>query len=210
MLILTNIKTSRVNNRVNLIFSDSSYLPFFIDDVFKLNLKKGQSINSKKLNLLKEKSFYYLGREYTLRQIAISPKTQKTLSQKLKIFFRKRNPSYPSSKIIADIISELKSKKLINNDDFIYYFINKNRHRSKKEIIYRLGQQGIILDPQKLNKMIPDNDLILIQRFLNKKKINRKDMKNFNYRQKIIASLFRRGFKLENIRNVIDESFKLK
>lgn len=210
MLTLTNIKTSRINNRINLVFSDTSYLPLFVDDLFKLKLVKGQSVTPKKLALLKEKSSYYLGREYALRQIAISPKSKKILSKKLKNFFHKRKLDCSQSKIIDNILSDLESRNLLNANDFISYFINKNKHRSQKEIIFRLHQQGIDIDFWELKKIIPDNDLTLIRKILDKKKITPKDLKDFNYRQKIMASLFRRGFNLEDIRKSIDDHLNLK
>jgi len=210
ILTLTNIKTSRVSNRVNLIFSDGSYLPFFIDDVIKLSLAKNQSVDTEKLDLIKQTSLKYLGREYALRQIAISPKTSKILIQKLKLFFQKKRTDISTQNIIDEIISELESKKLLNQDDFVSYFINKNHHRSRTEIIFRLHRQGIDLSPQFLDKILPQNDSDLIKKFLIKKKIDPKDLKNFNYRQKIMASLFRRGFNIDNIRAAIDDSLKLK
>ena len=80
MLTLTDIKTSRIPNRVNLTFSDQSYLPFFIDDVVKLSLTKNQSISPEIFDKIVSASLFYLGKEYALRQVAISPKTQKIIS----------------------------------------------------------------------------------------------------------------------------------
>ena len=62
MLVLTNIKTSRIPNRVNLTFSDDSYIPFFIDDVIKLSLQKNQNIDEEKFSDIISASLSYLGR----------------------------------------------------------------------------------------------------------------------------------------------------
>jgi len=216
MLQLSNIKASRITNRVNLIFSDGSYLPFFIDDVVKLSLHKGQEVDITQYEIIKNKSLLYLGKEYALRQIAISPKTEKKLELKLKIYFQKFKKKYNLSdidsivSIIKDIISELNSRNLLNKTDFTTYFINKNRHKSRTEILYLLSQQGIESTPFITDQLDFKNDLKLIQKYITKKKITPQDLKDFKYRQKIMASLFRRGFKISDIKAVIDAQSNLK
>ena len=73
-----------------MIFSDNSYLPFFIDDVVKFSLQKNQTLDEEKFSQVIFAALFYLGWEYALRQVAISPKTEKIISQKLKLFFIKR------------------------------------------------------------------------------------------------------------------------
>lgn len=216
MLQLSNIKASRITNRVNLIFSDGSYLPFFIDDVVKLSLHKGQEVDIPQYDIIKDKSMLYLGREYALRQIAISPKTEKKLTLKLKIYFQKFKKKFnligtnSIASIISIIISDLNDRNLLNKTDFTTYFINKNRHKSRTEILYLLSQQGIEITPFVTEQLNFGNDLELIQKYLTKKKINPQDLKDFSYRQKVMASLFRRGFKISDIKTVIDGQVNLK
>src|SRR5574344_981904 len=110
MLQLISIKpASRIKNRIWLSFSDSSFLPFFIDDVVKLSLQKNQEIDDQKLELITIKSLFYVGQEYALRQIAISPKTEKIIKQKLKTFFYKTIIKYQiKTKInIEDISADI-------------------------------------------------------------------------------------------------------
>lgn len=216
MLQLSNIKASRIPNRVNLIFSDGSYLPLFIDDVVKLSLHKGQDVDDLLCQNIKDKSLIYLGREYALRQIAISPKTEKSLKLKLKLFFQKikkkfnLNTDDSISIVIDQIITDLNSKNLLNQENFISYFINKNRHKSKTQIIYLLSQQGIEITSEITNQFTSENEQKLIEKFLNKKRVSADLLKDFNYRQKITASLFRRGFKLSDIKAAIDAILNLK
>lgn len=216
MLQLSNIKASRITNRVNLIFSDGSYLPLFIDDVVKLSLHKGQEIDQKLYEIITNTSLLYLGREYALRQIAISPKTEKNLKLKLKLFFQKIRKKFnlitsdSISNIIDQIITNLNSKNLLNQESFVSYFINKNRHKSKTQILYLLSQQGIEINPEITNRFTLDDDQKLIEKYLNKKRVSADLLKDFNYRQKIMASLFRRGFKLSDIKAVIDGLSNLK
>jgi SOS response regulatory protein OraA/RecX len=212
MLSLINIKTSRIRNRVNLVFSDSSYLPFFIDDVINLSLKKNQPIDSDKLDQITFATLLYLGKEYALRQIAISPKTEKILFQKLKVYFYKTTQKFKllSQKsfdlIIDQIVNDLKSKNLLNQSDFINYFVKKNKSKSIVEIKFLLRQLGIDISSLNLSS---ENELDSIKKILSKKKISKELMVDYNYKNKIYASLFRTGFQISDIKAAIDEYLSL-
>ncbi|MPN46116.1 Regulatory protein RecX [bioreactor metagenome] len=181
-----------------------------------MSLHKGQEIDQKLYEIIKDTSLLYLGREYALRQIAISPKTEKTLKLKLKLFFQKIRKKFnlitsdSISIIIDQIISDLNSKNLLNQTDFVSYFINKNRHKSKTQILYLLCQQGIEITPDITSQLSSDGDYQLIEKYFNKKRISPDLLKDFNYRQKLMSSLFRRGFKLSDIKAVIDAFLNLK
>lgn len=212
MLSLTNIKISRIPNRVNLTFSDGSYLPFFIDDVVRLSLVKNQELDSEKLTQIISFSFTYLGKEYALRQIAISPKTETIVAQKLKIYFIRLSQKFKlfsqisSKSVIEKIIKEIKSRGLFNQSDFIAYFVNKNKSKSINEIKFLLRQKGI--DPSSLN-LSSKNELESIKKILSKKKINKEFMADFNLKNKLYASLFRAGFQISDIKAAIDDYLSL-
>lgn len=208
MLTLISIKTSRIPNRVNLIFSDDSYLPFFIDDVVNFSLQKNQLIDPEKLNQIALSSLSYLGREYALRQIAISPKTEKIIFQKLKLFFiRTINKHQHFSglefdSIISDIISYLNSKNLLDPSDFINNFITKNHRKSVSQIKFLLTQKGIDTTGLKFDKT---NDLNSIKLILAKKRVNCKTLTDFKAKNKLYSSLFRQGFDISDIKAAIDD-----
>jgi SOS response regulatory protein OraA/RecX len=214
MLVLTNIKASRFPNRVNLVFSDGSYLPFFIDDTIKLSLKKNQSITPKLLTKITTTSLTYLGTDYSLRQIALSPKTEKIIADKLKLYFSRLKHKFvlfssaSTAKIITDIILQLKSKKLLNPDDFISSFITRNKSKSVSEIKFLLRQKGI--NSQDIPNLPSKNDIDAIKTILAKKKPTRKLMADFKQKQRLYASLFRRGFQISDIKAAIDDYLSLK
>lgn len=212
MLSIVNIKTSQINNRVNLVFSDGNYLPFFIDDVIRLSLVKNHELTSEILDQIKYLSLLYLGKEYTLRQIAISPKTEKILFQKLKIYFVKITQKYkllssaPIDSTISQIITQLKERQLLNQSKFIDYFVKKNKHKSVVEIKYLLKQQGI--DTSSID--IPqENENESIKKILSKKNINREILTNYRQKNKLYASLFHKGFSVSSIKAAIDEYLSL-
>lgn len=212
MFSLTNIKTSRIPNRVNLTFSDGSYLPFLVDDVVRLSLVKNQEVNQEKLARIISLSLAYLGKEYALRQIAISPKTETIISQKLKIYFIKTTQKFklfsqvPFDSIIKKTIEEIKARGFLNQSDFVTYFVNKNKSKSANEIKFLLRQKGINLSSLNLSL---NNDLDSLKKILSKKKINRELMANFNFKNKLYASLFRAGFQISDIKAAIDDYLSL-
>ena len=209
---LTNIKTSRIPNRVNLIFSDGSYLPFFIDDVVRLKLVKNQALDPDQLDQIISTSLSYLGREYALRQIAISPKTETLISQKLRIFFIKKTQKFKLFSqanflnIAKGIIQDLKDKNLLNQKDFVNYFINKNKSKSASEIKFLLRQKGVDLSEVDIPV---GNEIGSIKKILAKKRVNRELMADFNYKNKLYASLFRHGFQISDIKAAIDDYLSL-
>ena len=214
MLQLISIKSaSKIKNRVWLTFSDSSFLPFFIDDVVKLSLQKNQEIDDQKLELITTKSLFYLGQEYALRQIAISPKTEKIIKQKLKTFFYKTVIKYQIKTkvniedISDDILANLNNKGLLDSKSFIDYFVKKNQRKSKRQILFLLQQQGINSDLVSSDLFNQTDDVIKIKKILNKKNINIDYFSDFNKKNKIISSLYNKGFSLSDIKCAIDDLF---
>ena len=208
---IIKIKASQTPNQVWLTFSDQSYLPFFIDDVVKLSLAKNQELNDSQFQQIIKTCLNYLGREYALRQIAISPKTQKIIDQKLKLFFQKTIAKYKLNinglnltEIRQQIIQFLNSKKLLNDQDFIDYFVKKNAKKSHQQITYLLQQYGV--DSSLLNsiKNNQTSEIDKINQILDRKKIDKSKLKDFNEKNKIKAALFRRGFNLSDINAAID------
>lgn len=205
MLTITSIKAARKRpNQVWLSFSDSSYLPFFIDDVVKLSLIKNQEIDEEKLKLITRTALQFLGREYALRQIAISPKTEKIINQKLNLFFRKTILKYKLNsndlnltEICQQIISDLKNKKLLNQADFVSYFVKRNQKKSQQQIIYLLKGLGINQEFLSSIKIDKQSEIDKIKKIVLKKK-------NID-KLKLKSSLFRRGFNFSDINVVIDD-----
>lgn len=197
---LVNIKASKTPNQVWLTFSDHSFLPFFIDDVVKLSLTKNQEIDDQKLEEIIKSCLFFKGREYALRQIAISPKIEKIIYQKLKIFFPKicfkYQIKYPNiNQVIEEIIDYLNSKSLLDPESFTNYFIQKNKNKSRQQISFLLSRYG-------LKSTLPNNDLELIKKIIQKKS-------NMD-KLKLKALLYRRGFNLSDINAAIDDYFNFR
>jgi SOS response regulatory protein OraA/RecX len=177
-MIVQKLKPSRIKNRINVCFDDGSYLPMLIDDVVKLSLKKNKEVD---LDVLKKFSQNYLAKEYALRQIAISPKTEKILSQKLRQKFK----DFDSEKLLKELHQYLKE------ENYISYIQNKFKHKSNREITYRLKMAGI-------NFVCQSNDQAKIRQIIAKKP-------NIS-----ISSLISKGFSYPDIKSVFANLSQIK
>ena len=209
---ISNIKASRIPNRVWLTFSDKSFIPFFIDDVVKLSLVRNQEIDDSRFQLIIQTCLFFIGHEYALRQIAISPKTKKIINQKLKSFFQRVILKYKINtnnvnlnEINQQILQDLEDRKLLNDQDFINYFIKKNHKKSRQQIVYSLQQFGVNSELLSLINFDQESDLDKIKNLLNKKNIDKSKLTDFNEKNKIKASLYRRGFNISDINTAFDD-----
>lgn len=209
---ITSIKTSKTPNQVWVTFSDKSYIPFFIDDVVKLSLVKNEELDESRYQQIIQACLLFKGQEYALRQIAISPKVEKIINHKLRFFFRKIILKYKLNTnnlnlndIIQKIIEYLKNKNLLNDSDFVSYFVKKNHKKSRQQIIYMLQQFGVNQETLSLISFNQENDVDKIKNILNKKKIDKTKLSDFNEKNKLKASLFRRGFNISDINSAIDD-----
>lgn len=175
---IQKLKPSRIRNRINIVFDDGSYLPFFIDDLVKNNLKIGNDVNFEDLRKI---STNYLAHEYALRQIAISPKTEKILRQKLKQKFKILD--------LEDIITAV--SPYLDDQKYIEYIQKKFKRKSNREISYRLKLAGISFNCHQDEKE-------KIEKLLQKKK-------NIS-----ISALIGRGFAYDDIKSVFAKNGLLK
>lgn len=210
MRTILSINSSRFPTRVYLKFSDDSYLPFFIDDVFLLKLKKDQSIDDEKFDSILRSSIFYLLKESALRQISYSPKSRVSLQKKLSVLLKKNLIKYKIPfknefrEIINEVISKLADQGLLKDDDFVKYFIKKNQKKSRQEIEYLLKMEGFS------NISFKSDDKEKIKKIFIKKNYKKEDFSDFSKKNKIMSSLYRKGFSLSDIKATIDDFLNLK
>lgn len=203
------LPSRRTKNRVWLIFSDSSKLPFFADDVVVLGLKTNLEINDELLEKIKTRSLYYLLYNYSLNQIALSPKISQTLSpkirQKLYFYQRKYKLTGDYQFLVDQIIDKISSLNLLDELSFSQYLLRKNKKHSR-QYLSRLFSFYHLTPPQNT----PEGDIENIRDILLKKKYISLNFSDNTVKNKLIASLLRKGFAYHDIKTVIDELIKNK
>jgi len=208
---IKSIKPTKSSSTMILVFNDNSILPFSTDDLVKMNIKKHVDLTSELTTQIYQKSAEHQLWEYSLRQLSMLSQPEKTIAQKLKNFSRKiilftdlKNSTLDTAPMISGIVSRLKERGLISNSDYAQNFVKKSQNKSKRQILAQLFQKGI--DRSDLNQAVSSiDDKKKIRIFLEKKKYTYKNFTNYSEKNKIMASLYRRGYTLSDIKSVIDD-----
>jgi SOS response regulatory protein OraA/RecX len=204
------VKPTLRPNRINLLFDNQKYLPFFVDDFVALGLKKNEPLAPEIITEICRQSVYFLAKDYCLRQISISPKVEKTLTPKLKNFLQKviKKYDYPVavdlSKIIESCLLYLNSQKLLDETKFVNYYLKRYPRKSQNELLFRLRQLGVSVSVVS-DQSEPNSDREKIIKILQKKKITSEIMRNYQEKNRLYSSLYRKGFSLSQVKSVIDE-----
>ncbi|MFA5894684.1 MAG: RecX family transcriptional regulator [Candidatus Shapirobacteria bacterium] len=205
MQIITISPSRKSQQQVWLKFDDGTLLPFKVDDIVRLKLSKFTDISSDFFQTILVASATYLLLEYSLRQIAISPKTEKSLQQKLKIYCQKLKFKYNFSldliyPLIDSTVQRIVDDGLIDNQGYVDHLLRKYPRKSSAEISYLLRQQGITYAP-KLDSSV---EITKIKNIIIKK-YSSYNLADYNVKNKLVSNLARKGFPIEFIKTAIDE-----
>ena len=207
LLLQRLLPSRRTKNRVWLIFSDSSKLPFFADDAVVLGLKTNLEIGDELFEKIKTKCLYYLLYNYSLNQIALSPKIEKILSpkirQKLHFYLRKYKLSGEYLYLVDEIIAKLSDLNLLDDNAFAEHLLRKNKKHSRQYISRLFSFYQLSLPQEFLG-----TDVQNIKDILVKKKYASLNWAENSVKNKVIASLARKGFAYNDIKTAIDELSK--
>lgn len=205
--LLRLLPSRRTKNRIWLIFSNQLKLPFFADDVVKLGLKSKLEISDELFEKIKISSLYYLLYNYSLNQVALSPKISQTLSpkikQKLHFYLRKYQLSGEYVYLVDEIIDKLSSHQLLDEVSFSHHLLRKNSHRSRQYLLHLFSYYHLDFPEDYQN-----NDQTSIKNILMKKKFSSLNLSEKAVKNKLLASLARKGFAYNDIKTVIDELSK--
>lgn len=204
-MILVSVKISRKNSRLLwLKFLEGRLLLLSADDFVSLGLHRLQDIDPSLFARLEKLSAVFLLREYSLRQIAISPKIRSILHPKLVVYSHRlcQKFNYPADifpELINLALNRLFEENLLNESAYIDYFVHRYSRKSTAEINFRLRRLG--LNPPQIDST-SDRPKIkdLIQ-----KRYSRLNLLDHSDKNKVISSLARKGFAINDIKTAIDE-----
>lgn len=203
-MILKSLKVGRVSDTVWLVFEDGRRLPFNLDLAVGLHLKAGQDI----VNMadIEAQSLTHLLVNYSLNQVAISPKVEglllPKLNQKARFYIRKYLLGVDPVTSISQAVDYLHSRHLLEESQFVSYFLRRHSHRSSlyiRQYLRHLGISSVLLD----NFVVDDSGAInkLIIRKIPRDYFNL----DINTRQKLLFSIVRKGFPYHKVKTMIDE-----
>lgn len=200
---IISVNVSKKNSHlVWLKFTGGILLPFSAEDYVLMHLKKFESISDDQFLAIQTGSARFLLTEYSFRQVAISPKVRKLLSQKLqlysrKIIFRFQYPENLVSNLIPLVVDKIDSLGLLDETGFVEYFTRRHRRQSGSQINFQLRQFGINI------KTETTGDVDKIKSIL-QKKYRPEDFSDYKSKSKIIAKLYQKGFSVGDIKTAID------
>jgi len=208
-MLLKHIKASRTPQEVSLSFDNGQKFPVSATDVVNLHLAVGQEFDSQQFETVANHAIRYLLLKYSLRQIALSPKTEALLLPKIRLCLKKiayrysLSSSSPDS-LVGETLSYLHNHKLLEPADYASYLVHRSRHQSRLYLRYRMNLAGVKPgDYPNLAELHDDQENI--RHFINRHPIDFSDPKA---RNRLIASLLRRGFAFPEVKSVIDDIAK--
>lgn len=140
---------------------------------------------------------YQRAKSYVIRRLASQPYHSRQLAKLLQ-------ERLVSTSTASRIIKECVDKGFINDDSWIESFIRQNHKKMGVHAIMRkLQAKGLINEEiQAIYEkwMDPEKEKQSIERLL-QTKYRKKNLNNFAERQKVVASLMRKGFSIEAIRS---------
>ena len=188
------------NNLYEVTFDNKDKINLYDDIILKYELLLKKEINNKDLDKIIIENSYLESYYLALKYINIRLRTEKEIRNKLKNY---------DKKVIDYTINRLKNEGYINNSLYIKSYINDEIN------LKNVGQNKIIYDLKKLgfneNDILNYLDSIDNNIFLDKitnyiqKRINiNHNLSGLYLKNKIIQELIQKGFKKEDIINILD------
>ncbi|MGN0411574.1 MAG: regulatory protein RecX [Lachnospiraceae bacterium] len=193
---------------------DKSRVKVYIDEQFAFVLYKGElrSMGLKQNSAITEHQLFQITSEIlpkrakkrAMNLLQKRQYTEKQLRDKLK-------QGLYQEEVIDDAVKYVKSFHYIDDlrfasDYIIYYSDYRSRGRIENDLIKKGIDRDVILKAYALTE---EKDNLTDEQDLIRKELEKKhfhiDEADFTQKQKIIGYLYRKGFRLENIRNVIDD-----
>ena len=192
---------------------DKSRVKVYIDEQFAFVLYKGElrSMGLKQNSAITEHQLFQITSEIlpkrakkrAMNLLQKRQYTEKQLRDKLK-------QGLYQEEVIDDAVEYVKSFHYIDDlrfasDYILYYSEYRSRGRIENDLIKKGIDRDVILKAYALTE---EKDNLTDEQDLIRKELEKKhfciDEADFAQKQKIIGYLYRNGFRLENIRNVID------
>jgi SOS response regulatory protein OraA/RecX len=204
------VKTTKPNRSCQAlyVYTDTSAIYILpLEVALKLHFRPGNELTD--IPFLETTSLQYLLKEYALRQIAISPKSRHILSQKLtqKLNDYKFKYNYSQDISISEILDYLEARNLLDASSFARHIVFKNRNKSSQFISQKLKQQK--LSSEDVSEAMLQVDLVhqreLLQKLIAKLKIKYQKQPLFVQKQKILSSVYQKGFSVSQAKNLLDQ-----
>ncbi|NLJ95716.1 MAG: regulatory protein RecX [Clostridiales bacterium] len=210
-MIITKIEEINIGRGKNklafLIYADENFIfLFYSQDIRNYQLKEGCEITPSLYERIIEETVYRRAKQKALATLKRVDKTEKEIRLKLK-------DGYYTDEIIDMTIDYLEKYNYINDERYTSNYIRTHKlNKSKLAIKTNLLKKGInktVLEKIIFDEYInfedeSDPEMIAIQRAVHKKYNNISSL-SWKEKQKLIASLYRKGFDIDKIQTYLKE-----
>ncbi len=197
----------RDKNRYNF-FVDGEYMfALFDDTILKYGLRKGDTLDDRKIREMKEYDDYNYGKRVAYNYLAYRQRSRKEIERKLKT-------KKISVKVTEKVIKWLEDLKYINDEEFAKHFIESKVQRKpigRRMVERKLFQSGI--EKETIQKAVTENYTPemelekadeLIEKYI--KKLRYKD--EFDKKNKCFKYLAGRGFEFDIVEQIVNKHCK--
>jgi regulatory protein len=199
-IIEVNVGRSKKKSAYKIYIDDDYAFLLYRQDIKVYQLETSTEITSLLYDKIIEETVYRRAKQKALAILKYMDKTEKELYTKLK-------DAYYTDEIALRTIEYLKGYSYINDERYASYYIRLHKNtKSKLAIKTKLKQKGINKDVlEKISAIeydIVTNDMDPEILAINKAILKKcKDISNLNWedKQRIIASLYRKGFDLDKV-----------
>lgn len=205
MPLITDIRPQKKHRtgepRFNIYLDGQFYFALSAEALVKSGLKTDQILSQEQIEKLIKKNEFIKVYDLVLRFLSFRPRSEKELQD----WFKKKEVGEETQKMVRGKLEHL---GYINDEEFAKWWIEQRtnfRPMGKRAIEMELRQKGI---PESLitnYKLQITNEFSLAKKAAEKKVKLWQKLPSIQFRQKITAFLFRRGFSWETIEQMIDE-----
>jgi len=174
----------------------------FKGEMSRYNIETGSELSKKDYDEIRETIILKRAKSRALYLLGSMERTEDQLRSKLRQNF------YPED-IILQVVDYVKSYHYVDDERYVKYFIDyKSASKSKAQIMNLLMQKGVSkeLIEDELNKLDENSEIQLIEKFVNKKRIDLQCISRVE-KQKLYAQLLRKGFKSQDISRILKNSY---
>jgi Uncharacterized protein conserved in bacteria len=202
-MVVTNLEQSE-QSKVKVFIDDSYAFLLYQKDIEQFGLKQGREIAEALYMEIMEETIYRRAKQKALAVLKFIDRTEQELRTKLS------ESGYPEE-IIIRTISYVMEYGYLNDERFARAYIRARMHTKSKQVIknelYRKGiskevADSILAEEYENTETVEDAELSAIRKAVAKKTKNPEAL-NPQEKQKLMASLYRKGFEISKIKKVI-------
>ncbi len=198
-------RMERVNKAKYNIYLDGEYaFSLYQKEIDQYHLKEGMELIPEIYNEIREEIIFFRAKQKALSLLKFMDRTKQQLHRKL------RDAGYPED-IVERAIAYVDSFGYLSDERYASIYIRERKHRkSKLALKAELSHKGVpketieqVFEMEYQEEAEDDPEVIAIKKAIAKKNSNPGSL-SWDEKQKLISSLYHRGFEIDKINQVLD------